>query len=168
MPDPNNFLFSVASGEQRSRGIELDVIGRVSDGFNIVANYAYIDGEITEDNADAGGNSDKGNKLFNVPEHNANLWATYEIQKGPLTGLTIGGGVNVVSERFGDNANSFLLDGYVLANALIAYEKDDWRAALNFRNLFDVDYIEGTGNSRNSEINPGEGFTVIGSLSVEF
>jgi len=162
-PDPNNVLFSIASGKQRSRGIELDVIGEILPGWNLIANYAYIDSKITEDNGGL-----EGNRLFNVPEHNANLWTTYEIQGGPLRGLTLGGGLNFVSERFGDNENSFKLDSYFLTNAVIAYERDGWRGSVNFRNLFDIDYIEGTENSRTGEINPGEGFTVIGSLSVEF
>ena len=161
--DPNNPLFSVATGEQRSRGVELDVIGEILPGWNIVANYAYTDTEITENNDGL-----EGNRLFGVPEHSANLWTTYDVQEGPLTGLGLGVGVNFVGERFGDNANSFNLESYVLTNAAISYERDNWQLGLNFRNLFDVDYIESAENSRTSEINPGEGFTVIGSVSVEF
>ena len=161
--DPNNPLFSVAVGEQRSRGIELDVIGEILPGWNIVANYAYTDAEITEDNDGL-----EGNQLFGVPEHNFNLWTNYEIQQGDLAGLGFGIGVNFVGERFGDNANSFKLDEYFLTNAVIAYQRDNWRAGLNFRNLFDVNYIESAENSRTGEINPGEGFTVVGSVSIEF
>ncbi|NEQ32330.1 MAG: TonB-dependent receptor [Leptolyngbya sp. SIO4C5] len=161
--DPNNPLFSVAVGEQRSRGVELDVIGEILPGWNIVANYAYTDTEITEDNDGL-----EGNQLFGVPEHNFNLWTNYEIQQGDLAGLGFGIGVNFVGDRFGDNANSFTLDEYFLTNAAISYQRDNWRAGLNFRNLFDVDYIESAENSRTSEINPGEGFTVVGSFTIEF
>ena len=161
--DPNNPLFSVGVGEQRSRGVELDVIGEILPGWNIVANYAYTDAEITEDNDGL-----EGNQLFGVPEHNFNLWTNYEIQQGDLAGLGFGIGVNFVGERFGDNANSFKLDEYFLTNAAISYQRDNWRAGLNFRNLFDVDYIESSENRRTSEVNPGEGFTVLGSVSVEF
>ncbi|MEM1279053.1 MAG: TonB-dependent siderophore receptor [Cyanobacteria bacterium P01_H01_bin.152] len=162
-PDPNNFSSVVATGEQRSQGIELDVAGAVSPGWNIIANYAYTDADITEDNSDI-----EGNRLFGVPEHNFNLWTTYDIQDGPLTGLGLGLGLNYVSERFGDNDNSFMLDSYFLTNAAISYERDNWRAGLNIRNLFDVDYIEGSQNSRLSFISPGEGLTVIGSFAIEF
>ncbi|MEM7773727.1 MAG: TonB-dependent siderophore receptor, partial [Cyanobacteria bacterium P01_A01_bin.37] len=162
-PDPNNFGSVVATGEQRSRGIELDVAGAVLPGWNIIANYAYTDADITEDNSDI-----EDNRLFGVPEHNFNLWTTYDIQDGPLTGLGFGLGLNYVSERFGDNDNSFVLDEYFLTNAAISYERDNWQAGLNIRNLFDVDYIEGSQNSRLSFISPGEGLTVIGSFSIEF
>ncbi|MGD1852395.1 MAG: TonB-dependent siderophore receptor, partial [Cyanophyceae cyanobacterium] len=150
-------------GEQRSRGVELDVIGELLPGWNIVANYAYIDTEITEDNTGL-----EGKRLFYVPEHIANLWTTYEIQDGPLVGLQFGVGVNYVGQRFGDNANTFELDDYFLTNAAISYKRDNWQAGLNFRNLFDIDYIESADNERVEELAPGEGFTIVGSFSIEF
>ncbi|NEQ42349.1 MAG: TonB-dependent siderophore receptor [Leptolyngbya sp. SIOISBB] len=155
--------FVVATGEQRSQGVELDVIGEIMPGWNIVANYAYTDADITEDNTGL-----EGNRLFGVPEHNLNLWTTYEIQSGDLAGLGFGLGFNYVSERFGDNDNSFVLEDYFLTNASISYQRDNWRAGLNFRNLFDVDYIDSSEGSRVIEVRPGEGLTIIGSIAVEF
>ena len=164
-PDPLDPRFSVVTGEERSQGVELDVAGEILPGWDIVANYAYIDARITESN-DA--NIPVGNRRFNVPEHNFNLWTTYEIQSGSLEGLGFGLGFNVVGDRFGDNANSFVLEDYFLTNAAISYQRDNWRAGLNIRNLFDVDYIEGSRNSRTFSIPPGDGFTLIGSFSIEF
>ncbi|MEM9807402.1 MAG: TonB-dependent receptor, partial [Cyanobacteria bacterium P01_D01_bin.56] len=162
-PDPDDILFSIASGEQRSRGVEVDLIGEISSGWNVVANYAYTDTEITEDNSGL-----EGNELFGVPEHNFNLWTNYEIQSGSLEGLGFGIGFNAVGERFGDNANSFTLEDYFLTNAAVSYQRDDWEIGLNIRNLFDQDYIESSENRRTSEVNPGEGFTLIGSFSINF
>ncbi|MGD1851794.1 MAG: TonB-dependent siderophore receptor, partial [Cyanophyceae cyanobacterium] len=91
-----------------------------------------------------------------------------KIQSGALEGLMLGAGVNYVSDRFGDLANSFDVDDYFVTNAVIAYEGENWRAAVNFRNLFDVEYIESVANGRGGENYPGEGFTVIGSFSIRF
>ncbi|MEL6232417.1 MAG: TonB-dependent siderophore receptor [Cyanobacteria bacterium J06627_3] len=162
-PDPDFPTFAIATGEQRSQGVEVDLIGEVLPGWNLVANYAYTDTEITEDNSGL-----EGNRLFSVPEHNFNLWTNYDIQSGPLEGLGFGLGFNVVGERFGDNANSFVLEDYFLTNAAISYQRDNWEIGFNIRNLFDEDYIESSENRRTSEINPGEGFTLIGSFSVNF
>ncbi|MEM1254642.1 MAG: TonB-dependent receptor [Cyanobacteria bacterium P01_H01_bin.21] len=161
--DPDNFSFSVATGEQRSRGVELDIAGEILPGWNIIANYAYTDAEITDDE-----DGNEGNRLTGAPENNVNLWTTYDIQNGPLEGLGFGLGVNYVSERFGDTANSFTADEYFLTNAAVSYKRDNWRAAFNIRNLFDVDYIESAGRTRTIGISPGEGFTLIGSFSLEF
>ena len=162
-PDPDFPIFFVATGEERSQGVELDIVGEILPGWNLIANYAYTDARITSAN-----NALEDNRLFSVPKHNLNLWTTYDIQQGSLEGLGFGLGFNYVSERFGDNANSFELDSYFLTNAAISYQRDNWQFGLNFRNLFDVDYITNTTNSRNFRIEPGEGFTVIGSLSFEF
>ncbi|MEO1348175.1 MAG: TonB-dependent siderophore receptor [Cyanobacteria bacterium J06635_15] len=162
-PDPLFPDSFIATGEQRSQGVELDVIGEIVPGWNLVANYAYTDARITDDNSGL-----EGNLLFNVPEHNVNLWTTYDIQDGPLEGLGFGLGLNYASERLGDNANSFGLDSYFLTNAAISYQRDNWQIGFNIRNLFDVDYIRSGGNSRTQRIDPGEGFTLIGSFSIEF
>ncbi|MEM8639242.1 MAG: TonB-dependent siderophore receptor [Cyanobacteria bacterium P01_G01_bin.54] len=161
--DPDNANFFIASGGQRSRGVELDIIGEIMPGWTVSANYANIDATVT-----ASDDGTTGNRLFNVPEHNLNFWTNYEIQSGSLEGLSLGLGFNFVDERFGNLDNDFTVDSYFLTNAAIAYQRDNWKAALNFRNLFDITYIGGVANSRESSISPGEGLTVIGSFSITF
>jgi iron complex outermembrane recepter protein len=163
-PDPNfpGLGFVIAAGEQRSQGVELDVSGQISPGWNIIASYAYTDAEITKDNAYA-----IGNKLVGIPRHSASLWTTYEFQKGNLQGLGLGVGINYVGEREGDLDNSFKLDSYFLTNAAIFYRRDNWKLALNFKNLFDINYYPGTPFGRTS-LTVGEPFTMIGSVSITF
>jgi len=161
--DPIIPFASVATGEQSSRGVELDVIGEILPGWNIIASYAFIDAKVTEDNT-----IEVGNRLNGIPEHSASLWTNYEIQSGDLQGLGFGLGFNFVGEREGDLNNTFELDSYFLTNAAISYQRNNWRFALNFRNLFDIDYIAGAAGGRVRSIDPGEPFTVIGSFSVEF
>jgi len=161
--DPNDPRFSVATGEQKSQGIELDLVGEIFPGWNLIASYSYIDAEISEDNQ-----FDEGNRLPGVPENSASLWTTYEIQSGDLAGLGFGIGFNWVGDRQGDLANSFELDSYFLTNAAIFYERNDWRFAVNFQNIFDVKYFSGTPRTRTRGIEPGAPFTVIGSISYEF
>lgn len=162
--DPIFFGFSIATGEQKSQGFEFDMTGEILPGWNIIAAYAYTDAEISEDNTP----ELSGNRLFNVPKHSASLWTTYTIQSGNLQGLGFGIGFNYVGEREGDLDNSFQVDSYFLTNAAIFYRRDNWRFALNFKNIFDIDYIEAVESSRLFSNLPGDPFTVIGSVSVEF
>jgi iron complex outermembrane receptor protein len=81
--------------------------------------------------------------------------------------LGFGVGFNYVGERAGDVLESFELESYFLTNAAIFYRRNNWRAAINFKNIFDVDYTPGTPFDR-TRIEVGEPFTVIGSFSVEF
>jgi iron complex outermembrane recepter protein len=162
-PDPIDPLSSIATGEEQSQGIEFDLSGEILPGWKLITSYAYIDAEVAEDSV-----IPVGNRLYNTPEHSASLWTTYEIQQGNLQGLGFGGGFNFVGERQGDLDNSFTVDSYFLANAAIFYQQDDWRLALNFKNLFDLDYISATNNSRTNGNEPGAPLTVIGSVAVKF
>ncbi|NEQ18595.1 MAG: TonB-dependent siderophore receptor, partial [Microcoleus sp. SIO2G3] len=153
--------FSIQTGEQRSRGIELAVQGEILPGWNIIAGYAYTDAQITQDNT-----LPEGNRLRNVPENAINLWTTYEIQSGDLQGLGFGLGLFFAGERQGDLGNTFQLPSYWRTDAAIFYECDRFRAALNFRNLFDVDYFDSA--SSRLRVYPGEPLTVQGTISWEF
>ncbi len=160
-PDPNNPDFSVQVGEQRSRGIELDIRGEITPGLNVIGSYAYIDAITSEDNT-----IPVGNGLINVPEHAASLWTTYELQSGDLQGLGFGLGLYYVGDRNADLENTSILPSYFRTDAAIYYKRDNWRLGLNFRNLFNETYYE-TAQSRNI-IYPGAPFTVIGSFSIQF
>lgn len=154
---------SVATGEQKSEGIELDVTGEIVPGWNIIASYSYINARITEDNQ-----FDIGNSLAGIPEHSASLWTTYEIQSGDWRGLEFGLGFNWVGARQGDLNNSFELDPYFVVDAGVSYERENWQFALNLKNLFDTNYIVGTRSLRVRGIEPGEPFTIIGSFNYQF
>jgi len=160
-PDPNNPLLSVQTGEQRSQGVELDLTGEILPGWNIFAGFSFIDAKVTEDN-----DIPVGNQLNNVPETSLNVWTTYEIQSGNFQGLGFGLGIFYAGERQGDLANSFQLPSYVRADAAIFYERGQFRAALNVRNLFDTEYYV-SASSRN-RVFLGDPFTVQGTISWEF
>ncbi|MBW4645217.1 MAG: TonB-dependent siderophore receptor [Goleter apudmare HA4340-LM2] len=153
--------FSIQTGEQRSRGVELTAQGEILPGWNIIAGYAYTDARITQDNT-----LPEGNRLRNIPENAINLWTTYKIQSGDLQGLGFGLGLFFAGERQGDLGNTFQLPSYWRTDAAIFYNRDRFRAALNFRNLFNVDYFDSA--SSRLRVYPGEPLTVQGTISWEF
>ncbi|MGH8479082.1 MAG: TonB-dependent siderophore receptor [Gammaproteobacteria bacterium] len=159
--DPNDTRRSIAVGEQRSRGIEVDIAARPLPGWNIIAAYAFTDAEIRKDNR-----FKVGSELHNVPEHGGSLWTTYELQDGWLRGLGFGAGLFVAGERAGDLNNSFDLPEYARTDAAIFYRKGIVQAALNVKNVFDVEYFEGA-QSRSSVV-PGSPFTVFGTIGLRF
>jgi iron complex outermembrane recepter protein len=164
LTDPTNPLFSITSGEQNSRGIEFDITGEPVPGLKLVASYAYTDAKTSAD-LDP---TLVGKKLFGVPEHAASFWATYELQQGQMKGLGFGAGLNFKGDRRGDLENTFRLGSYLTADAAFFYKKDDWRFALNFKNITDAKYIESGFGLNTSANNFGDPFTVIGSVGVEF
>jgi iron complex outermembrane receptor protein len=160
-PNLNNPGFSIQTGEVRSQGIELDVAGEILPGLKLIASYAYTDAEVTKDNS-----IPVGNKLRGVPENQVSLWTTYEIQKGNLRGLGFGLGLFYVGQRQGNEANSFQVDSYLRTDAALFYRRDGFNAAINIRNLFDTDYVSIP--FRQSAVQRGAPFTIIGSISWEF
>ncbi|MEH2067026.1 MAG: TonB-dependent siderophore receptor [Nostoc sp.] len=161
--DLNNTAYSVLTGEVKSRGIELDVSGEILPGLNVIAAYAYDDAFVSSDNS-----TPVGNRFANAPRHTASLWTTYQLQRGDLKGLGFGLGVYYVGDRAGDLANTYLIPSYLRFDSSIFYRRDNWRAQLNFRNLFDTEYYLGSPNSDRLGVIPGAPFSVVGTISVQF
>jgi iron complex outermembrane receptor protein len=163
--DPQFLGFFIPTGEQRSRGVELDIAGEILPGWNIVGNYAYTNAEVTNDSNPAR----IGSRLANIPKHSSGLWTTYEVQTGGLKGLGFGIGFNYVGERFGGLPNSFRADAYWLGNAGVFYRTGKWRFAINIRNFTNTNYVQALATTSRVRANyVGEPLTVLGSISLEF
>ncbi|WP_228060243.1 TonB-dependent siderophore receptor [Plectonema radiosum] len=167
--DPDNLGFSIQTGEQTSRGIELNLGGEISPGWKMTAAYTYLDAFVSEDNPDSQGNDFEGNRLAKVPENQFSLWTTYEIQKGNLAGLGFGLGLFYVGERQRDLDNTYTLPSYFRTDAALFYKRDNWRAQLNIENLFDIDYFRSANYSFvGGGVNPGKPFAVTASFAIDF
>jgi len=175
--DPlNGFFFSVATGQQRSKGIEFDIAGKILPGWDIIANYAYIDARVTQDLL-----FQVGSRVPNSALHQGSLWTTYFFQEGVVKGFGAGIGMFAQGKRNGifqcqDPTNCqapFEMPGFVRMDAALYYRKQDifnktnLLAALNFTNLLDQRYFTGAQNFREI-VYTGAPFTMIGSLKLEF
>ena len=133
--DPNNPGFSVQTGEIRARGGEIEAQINPIAGLTVLAGYAYTDAEVTKSNTNT-----VGNRPENTPKHMASLWAEYEIQETDLRGLIFGGGVRHVG-RSTNLTDTVEVPNYTVFDAMVGYQRDGWRLALNATNLFDNEYI---------------------------
>ncbi|WP_408005467.1 TonB-dependent siderophore receptor [Pseudomonas huanghezhanensis] len=131
-------VYSTA-GEVRSRGLELDVSGEVSERWSMMGSYALTDAQVTTDPLL------EGNRLQNVPRHSGSLSAVYDV--GSVIGgdrLRLGAGAHYVGERAGNPDNDFSLPGYTVADAFATYETklegQKVEIQLNVKNLFDRTY----------------------------
>lgn len=133
------------TGEITSRGIEVEGVASLDSGIDLRLAYTYLDTEITgETSGDTdAGTSNLGNTPFGVARHRVSLWADYTLQDGLFEGLTLGGGVRYVGKTWGDDANTFKVPDYVLADAALSYKKDNTTLSLNVSNIFDKDYVAG-------------------------
>ena len=137
--DPADSTYQIAAGEVRSRGLDLQLTGQLTDEVRVIGAYAYVDAEVTKDNTLA-----SGSRLLNVPEHSGSLLGVYEFLDGGLKGLELGGGVNYVGDRSGNVADSgFELPGYTTVDLLARYKAtQDLTLGVNLNNAFDRTYYE--------------------------
>lgn len=138
--DPVDSTFSVAAGEVRSRGFDVNVAGNLTPEWRVIGGYAYVDAEVTKDNV-----LRSGTRLLNIPKNSFSLLNMYEFQDGMLKGLGLGSGLKYVDERAGQTANTgFSMGSYTVVDLLGFYKVNDKvRLNLDLKNLFDRDYEEG-------------------------
>ncbi|NWD91525.1 TonB-dependent siderophore receptor, partial [Pseudomonas sp. K5002] len=157
-------IYSVA-GKVRSRGLELDASGQLTDKWSVIGSYAYTDAVVTED-PDL-----KGNRLQNVAKNTGSLSAVYDF--GSILGgdqLRVGAGARYVGERAGNAANDFDLPSYTVADAFATYdtkiEGQKVKFQLNVKNLFDRTYYTSAVNTQFVSI--GDARQVSVSSTLEF
>ncbi len=136
-------IYNVQSGEQRSKGVELDITATLSDHWQLYFSYSYMNARISEFSGsdaailaqdpatlDSAGLENYRNvrRLSNAPlqmsaPHIGNLWTRYDFNKGQWRNLYVAGGVNVVHDQ------TLLPDGpesshqsYTLLNMKAGYE----------------------------------------------
>jgi hypothetical protein len=166
-PDPDNPLLNVLSGEQRVNGIQLSVTGRITDRWQVLSSYAYLDGKLASSQFYA---QAVGAQLANVPRHTFNLWTTFAL---PWK-LTAGAGTQFVDSRTAsttaptDAVTGLVkqIPGYWLFNAMASHplgERVDLQ--LNLYNLADQKYFD---EIHPAHIVPGAGFTALVGLNFKF
>ncbi|CCJ07913.1 TonB-dependent siderophore receptor [Methylocystis sp. SC2] len=186
----SGFGLSVISGLQRSRGVELDVTGAITDRLAIIANYSHIDAKVISDDVvnrlNPFGLLDPaiygppsgllGNHRDNVPRHLGKVFLTYDFGENGL-GFRVGGGVTGQSHAWGDIQNTFILPGWARFDAFGSYatllDGHKLTAQVNLKNINNARYFTGPDNFFNNftlpvSAFPAKPFTVVGSLRLEW
>ena len=119
--------------DQKSEGVELDVVWQPTKNWQFITAYAYTDAEIDDADSDF-----DGKNLQRVPEHSARLAGQYSFLHGTLKGLSLGSGLTVMSERPGDLGNTFTTEQLALVDAQASYKiNNNMEATLAVENLTD-------------------------------
>lgn len=115
--DPANPGFSVPIGRARSRGLEVDLNGRLPGDVDLLVSYAYVDATARTAVLDPnfGLAINPGDRLINIPRHQFNVQAAKGVAISADVKLTLGGGVQHTGDRLGETATQFFLPAYTLA-----------------------------------------------------
>lgn len=159
VPDPNNPGFNILGGEQRVRGLSVDVNGMLTERLYLSGGYTYLDSEVVT----AAPGSVAGAKLANAPEHSLSAWVNYELTDR----LDVGAGGRYVSEQLAQNTGAGKsVSGYALFDAMGRYRLTDTLIVkLNLTNLTDEYYFD---QLHPWHVIPGPGLTATLAINASF
>lgn len=139
-PDPVNPLVSINVGKTRTQGVELALVGKVTNNWQISAGYSYQDAVLQGNNVV---------RLAQVPQHQASLWNKYTFGSG------FGAGVGIIHQSsqyaaIRTTPTTTLLPAFTRVDAALFYAmSEDVKLQLNVENLFDTDYFPDAHNNFN-------------------
>ena len=160
--DPIDTDFQSQVGQVQSKGVELDVMGNVTDRWSLIANCAYIDIRIIDDT-----DTDLlQNRLPNVPYFGAGFWTRYDVIQDCCQILGLSTGVVYRGQRQGDIDNSYELPSYARWDGGLYYRRGRLDIALVAENLLDTFYVA-SGRSQVANI-PGVPFNIVASTQTNY
>ncbi|HTT98372.1 MAG TPA: TonB-dependent siderophore receptor [Rhizomicrobium sp.] len=153
--DPTNPNLQTLAGTERVNGFELDAQGRITENWELIAGYTYLD-------PTAVGLAGVGvhGPIPNTAHNQANLWTTYDFESG----LRLGGGLNYMSRVSAGTDNATVpgtiivahVPSHVTFDAMAGYKiNDQLDIQINGYNLANEYYYVNSYFTR-----PGENHTV--------
>lgn len=164
--DRTNVINSIVGGQtflskgQRTEGVEVSLVGQLTQNWSVMGGYAYQTGELT---SDVFGIAKKGATVAELPRHTFSMWSRYDFTP------SIGAAVGVIhrDDMFASLTNRVSLPDFTRVDAaLFARFTRSFRGQLNIENLFDTHYFASAQNDFN--ITPGSPIAVRASLIANF
>lgn len=162
-PDPIIPFASVQTGEQRSRGVEADLIWEPSANWSFLGTFAYTDAEVTKDNA-----IPVGDGLTRVPPLSGRLAGRYRFTDGDLKGLGLGLGVTAASKAELTIPNTLKSDAYAVVDAQASYEIGKFEVGISVVNLTDARYFTPYQYLGQAVVRPGTPQSATVSVGFKF
>lgn len=131
-----------ASGEVRTRGVELELGGELAPGWQMSAGYTYAGAEYTKSTDSA----EKGERFDSDTPYNLfKVFTTYRLP-GELERWTVGGGWRTQSSAY--TSFGVKQGGYSVSDFMVAYRPSaQWQLQANLNNAFDKRYYQNISNS---------------------
>jgi iron complex outermembrane recepter protein len=124
--------------DQKTDGGEGNVQVLVGSRWRITANGTGQHAALTDNPSNPAAT---GKRPVGVPQYIFNLWTTYDLKLGGLSGLTVGGGATSRDRVYGNVLNTLFIPSYTTLDAVLTYTAQSWSGSLGFRNLTDTRYF---------------------------
>jgi iron complex outermembrane recepter protein len=162
--DPVNTGFSVQTGVQQAKGLDLDLRWQVSPSLAWIAAYTHQTAEISQDTNAAW----VGKRLFNVPEQTLRVAARYDVRQGDWTGLGLGLGATHRSSLAGDTSNTFFTPAVTLVDAQASYKRGGMKYSASVSNLLNKQYYAPMAYFGGGQVVPGTPRTLVLGVTAQF
>lgn len=159
---PDGFHLYQASGE-RSDGVELSLVGKLTDRWSVLADYTYDDTRMSDP---AAASPIGGQRALGVPYNSGNIWTRYNLIADDCRTLGVGLGMVSVGDRSGDYFSPLVLPSYTRWDAGLFYRYKRLDMNLYVENLFGAVYY--TSSINQFEVFPGAPTTFKGQLTWRF
>ena len=145
-------------GEVTSKGIEVDIVGDITENWTGTINYAYNDATITGESPESISNA-VGDEFVNAPDHTLGIWTRYAL---PSLSSSFALGTDYVAERISLSGQK--VKAYSTWDASWQTEVNNFTVQVNLKNIFDKEYAVSGFNKRNGHF-PGEPRSVVLQVS---
>jgi catecholate siderophore receptor len=181
--DPATGTATVQSGERdRVQGFEFSATGQITEKWNVLASYTFLDSKVTSDNS-CGGTPvvckrnpyTIGTQVIFVPKNAFSLWSSYKLDD-LIPGLGIGGGVVYQSKLYARNtiagtapsptglSRIAVIPRTLEFDAVATYDIEKYHFQFNVNNISDeLNYSQSFGNRGT----PSAGRTFIASVGLD-
>lgn len=136
-------------GQATSTGVDVDVMGRISNRWSVSANYAYTHAVTSKD----ANKENEGARLAYIPEQTINSWVQYSIPLQASSRLSISAGHSTVT-RTATYTRDVYLKGYTKFDAGVAYDAGKWYVRVVADNITNKRYFS-SGDILVGSIYPG-------------
>lgn len=147
--DPSNTAYSVAQGQAKLQGLELELTGSLTPNWQVAGGYTYTDTEFVNTTNFQGAE-------FYTPRHMFQAWTKYNFDErhGILDKAFVGAGVKVFSSfrnltrtAAGGLSADLKAPGYTVVDLQAGYNfNENLSAVLSVNNVFDEKYYERLGS----------------------
>lgn len=158
--DPNDTDRMVAYGKVQSKGVEVDLMGDITEHWVMNLSYAYNDTRIKQ--AYEGMSGAVGQRFANAPHQQFGAWTRYDL---PLIDSAVSFGMDYVSDQL--NQSGQKVKPYSVFDAAWQTKWQAWEVQLNVKNLFDKEYAVSGFIDRTGHF-PGEGRRVYLGVTRQF
>lgn len=142
--DPANtsgIQYSIILGEKRAQGFEFDLRGKIVDGLNLIANYAFTESVVNkiDPTVSLATGIKEGDIVPGYSKHTANAWLNYNLVNGKLKGLGASIGGTFLAGRQTDTWSVGLekLPTYFKLDGGLSYETGKLKFTANMFNILD-------------------------------